>query len=301
MADIKKSLTDLEKGKPALLYYLYGEEPYKIAEFLDKIRGALFPNVAKKDLAFSLDQLDGAVANGHEIVDTIQSTGLFACSSGARLVVVKNARQIKEPEAISESLSSSPWEPNVLVLIADNIDGRRKFHQWLKKQGYALEFKKAKDSELIQWANYLAKKLGAKLSVDAALRLAQSCDGSLFRLSQEVEKAWLFAGAQSGIEVSADHVASVSAKKIGHEMIELVDSVLQEKRTRALLLANDIIAAPEDALGFVGFLTWAIKNNPIASARRWQLLDGLVELDRRLKNSKVDSKTVVDAFLLEKR
>src|SRR5438132_5499579 len=42
-------------------------------------------------------------------------------------------------QALMDAKGSSPWGPSILLLAGDSLDGRRKFHQWVKKQGRSEE------------------------------------------------------------------------------------------------------------------------------------------------------------------
>jgi DNA polymerase-3 subunit delta len=314
----KQALADLEKGKAWPVYYLYGEEPFKINEFIEKATAILFgeksnaDEKANTDLSFCVDRIDGATLTGSDVLEAVQSMGLFGASSGRRLVLVRQAHQLKEIDSLSNALTESkdgaPFGDNVLILAADSLDGRRKFHQWLKKKGYALEFKPARDAELSQWVRYLAKKAGAKVTPEAADILGVLSDGSLYRLAQEIEKAWLYAGAQPDVTLTPEHIAAVSSNQVTHEMIELVQAILEGKRTRALLLTEKLVRSPEDALGLVGFLTWAIKNPGRGfqgtirggEKRAREFVGALIDLDQRLKSSGLDHGALVEQFVIER-
>lgn len=309
----KAALADIEKGKAAPLYYLYGEEPFKVHEFIDKATHAMFGD--EDNLTFCVDRIDGATSTGSDVLDAICSMGLFggggAAGGGKRLVIVRQAHQLKEIDALAQTVmdagKKSPWGDSVLLLAAESLDGRRKFHQWLKKNDLALEFKPARDAELASWVQYLSKKVGAKVTPEAQTMLGVISDGSLYRLSQEIEKAWLYAGAKEGVEITPETIAAISSSQITHEMVELVRAILESKRTRALLLSEKLIRANEDALGLVGFLTWAIKNpgrgfiGAIAggAARSRLMIHALIELDRRLKSSGLDPNALVEQFVIE--
>lgn len=321
MSTPKQALTDLEKGKPWPIYYLYGDEPFKIHEFVDKLAQTIFgqpvTGASTQELSFRVERLDGAVSSGADVLEAVQTLGLFAPNGAGderphRLVIVRDAGKLKETAPLFEALlasgkGSSPWADSLLVLLAETIDARRKLHQWLKKSGYALEFKPARDAELAQWVHYLAKKAGATVTPDAVPLLSVLSDGSLYRLAQEIQKAWLYAGAKEGLVLTTEHVAAVSSSQVTHEMIELVRAVLEGKRARSLLLSERLIKAPEDALGLVGFLTWAIKSPGRGYAgtivggqgRVRRLVQSLVDLDQRLKTSGLDPNALVEKFIIE--
>jgi DNA polymerase-3 subunit delta len=309
MSAPKQALAELEKGQARPLYYLYGEEPFKIDEFIEKARVALFGR--DTDVSFCLDKVDGAQATGSEVLEKIQSMGLFGSGGGRRLVIVRQAHLVKEVDPLSAVAMSagkeSPWGDSVLILAAESLDGRRKFHQWLKKQGLAIEFKPARDAELTQWVSYLAKKRGITVDAEAAELLAVVSGGSLYRLEQELEKAWLYSGGEPGAKLTREGVSAVGAAQASHELVDLVRAILEAKRARALLLAEKLVQAPEDALGLVGFLVWALKNpgrglvGAIAGGqiRVRRLVGRLVELDERLKSSALDAGALIERFIVE--
>lgn len=317
MKTAKQVLTELEKGDIWPIYYLYGDEPFKINEFAGRVAEILFAGLKADQAAFCMDRMDGSVANGSDVLEAVQSVGLFGGGNAGgrkRLVVVRQAHQLKDIDSLAQALfdagKESPWGDNVLVLMAETLDGRRKFHQWIKKAGYSLEFKPPRDAELLQWVHYLAKRNGATVSAEAAEALAILSQGSLHRLSQEIEKAWLYAGAQSGVTLTPEHVSATGSNELAYEMVELVQAILAGKRTRSLLLTEKLIRGSEDALGLVGFLTWAIKNpargfptgareQAPATSRLRKLLHGLIELDFRLKTSGMDPNALVEQFVIE--
>lgn len=317
MSTPKQALADLEKGKPWPIYYLYGDEPFKINEFVEKVSATLFGDQPATGgaLSFNVDRIDAQTSTGSDVLEAVQTMGLFGgggAGGNKRLVLVRQGHALKETDPLLAALSAakkgeSPWGDNVLVFAADSLDGRKKFHQWIKKNGCALEFKPARDAELAQWVQYLAKKTGAIVSPDVVPMLAVLSDGSLYRLAQEIQKAWLYAGAEPGTQITAEHLAEVSSAQVTHEMIELVKAVLESKRTRALLLAEKLIRSNEDALGLVGFLTWAIKNpgrgytGVIAGGqpRVRRMVQTLVDLDQRLKTSGHDPSALVEQFVIE--
>lgn len=314
MSTPKQALLDLEKGKSWPVYYLFGEEPFKIHEFVDKLAQTVFgESLGAASLSFCVDRIDGTAATGSDVLEAVQSLGLFGTStSQRRLVLVREAGKLKDVDPLYNALSGakkgeSPWGDSLLVLCSESLDARRKLHQWIKKNGYALEFKPARDAELAQWVQYLAKKTGATVSPEAVPLLSVLSDGSLYRLAQEIQKAWLYAGAENGAAITAEHIAAVSSSQVTHEMIELVRAILESKRTRSLLLTEKLVKTSEDALGLVGFLTWAIKSpgrgytGAIVGGqpRVRRIVQSLVDLDQRLKTSGLDPNALVEKFIIE--
>lgn len=314
MSTPNQALTDLKKGKVWPVYFLHGEEPYKISEFVSKLSEIWLSD--SQSNSYNIEKLDGTDSTGNDILNSIQSMGLFS-TSARRIVVVRQASAIKELDVLSGAIMAEKasdgegsWGGNLLVLLSDGLDGRKKFHQWLKKAGYALEFKKATDAELFTWIEHIAKKMDVKVDKAAAEVLAVRADGSLNRLASEMEKAWLYMGANPGVTLDLASVSAITSSHVTHEMVELVDSILQGKKTRALLLCEKIVTAPDEAIGLTGFLTWSIKNvntRPgsfggsganLPLEKRKRFLQALIELDLRLKSSHLDARSIVEEFIV---
>lgn len=310
MSTAKQALTDIKSKKYWPIYFLYGEERFKIDEFIEKLSQTV---LGSKQNSYDFEKIDGSKSNGSEILNSVQSTGLFG-SSDQKIILVDKAHQLKEIDelfkVLSEVNSKNREEilaEHIIIMIADSLDGRKKFHQWIKKNDFHIEFKKATDAEMITWVEYLAQKMKIKIQLKAVQMLAIVADGSLYRLKSEIEKSWLHAGGEESTTVSENDVMAISSQQISHEMVELVTSVLMKKKTRSLILAEKMIKTNEDALGFVGFATWALKNpkwiymNAGKSVNRNEinlLMKKLLKLDGRLKSTATDASIAVEEFIL---
>ncbi len=305
MSTPKAALADLQKGKTWPVYFLFGEEPFKIQEFIEKMRSLVLGEHAAN--TYSVEKLDGPTCTSGDVINSLQSIGLFGGGADARkIVIVRQAGLMKSADKNDELFTmlmaaksgNELWGENVLVMVSDSLDGRKKFHQWLKKQGFSIEFKKAQDSELLTWVDYLAKKIGVTVDAEAAQALAVVSDGSLYRLKSEIEKAWLYTGAEANAKIKQEDVAQVASSAVTHEMVELVSAILEKKKTRALILCEKLITGPEDALGMVGFLVWALKSPKWRVDSREDLLHVLIDLDVKLKSTGMDQQALVERFIV---
>lgn len=289
-------------------YLFYGNETFLIDDAISQLQHKMFRS---EDAAATgaLEKIDGSQSTGYDVLDQLVSCGLFQRSED-RLVVVKQAQHLKDTDQLLKTLSNStkPWGDSVLVLVTPSLDSRKKLHGYFKKSGTALEFTTPAPAERLHWVNQMAKKQKVRISPDAAELLTLCGDGSLYQISFELEKAILFASrnGELPVEISREDVASVVHQHLSFEMSELVKAFVEGKRARSLLLAHELIESSEDALGFVGYLTWALKNpDRFQFHRSWTLarmrntVRALIEFDRRLKSSPLEPLAVVESFLLE--
>ena len=287
-----------DEAPPAL--FLHGCDVYRVRYFLDALRER-----APGGCAF----MDGAAVDGAEILERLQTADLFAMSSGLRLVVVREANQMKGWDEVFRGRqlqvgADHPWPGVLLLLLSDTLDGRRKHSQALKKIGLTLELNTPQSAELPAFVAALAAAKGLALESEAAALLALMAADGIAPVASEIEKLVLYLGDEKRPATRAD-VERVSAVAVTYDMAELVKAVVEGRRARAMLRAGELIKAPEDALGFVGFLTWCLKN---PDKFRWQkrpdvarlyaLADGLLELDTRLKSAGLDPRIPVEAFII---
>ncbi|MGE4233291.1 MAG: DNA polymerase III subunit delta [Bacteriovoracia bacterium] len=295
-----QAISDLKKDKLWPVYYLYGEEPYKIHEFVKQ-----FTQIFLGSDVRSTEKFDANEISIEELSEAVQTKGLF--SSGKRIILVQNAQVIKEYSWIREDDTD---QDTALILLADSIDQRKKFHQHLRKKGYAIEFKTVKAAELSQWVQYIAKKENILLSNESIEFLAMSSQGSLIQMAQDIQKIALYfdvAAKPLQSPLGLDEIQKIVTNRYSMQMFDLVEALLSSKKARALMLSESLIRAPEDALGFVGFVTWALQNperfsgpaQNIARNKKPQLVEALLDLDERIKSSGVPAKLLIDSFIAE--
>lgn len=301
MNPTQQALTQIAQKKFQAIYFLYGDEPYKIQEWINQAVASLKLN------QYSVQKFDGSQCTLNDIFEAVQTTSLFAFnnadSGSEKIVIVKHANQLKDTEALLQKLQAAehPWSDSLLIFWADTLDGRKKLHQFLKKNKLAFEFKKATDQELIQWAGYLAKKRNIKLTAEIAELLALHCDSSLYLLEQAVEKLALAVAFREDPSVDLNLVSQTLALRSTFETSELIKAIFEQKKSRAWLLVDRLLQSSEDALGFVGYFTWMFKNQPSSfiQKNKSRVLDRLAVLDYRLKSTGLEPKACVENFILE--
>ena len=310
MMTAKDALKNLElKTNKKSAYFLYGEDSFKIQEFLDKALGMLFP---KKEGAsdFSLEKIDGSESSGSDVLDAAQTLGLFG-SNQSRVILVRNAHLMKQTDGLFESLSQEdPFGDNIVFFVAESLDARKKLHHLFKKKDLAIEFKKSKDHELTQWIQYLAQKKNLVLQETLVGFLAAASQGSLEFINQELEKISLFTQNSSESEtkktITFDQVENILSIPSSGDVVELVHAILEGKRARALLLVEKKGFASDEVIQFVGFLTWAIKYPRKLGVRVQtpfyrleKTAKRLLDLDEKIKTSGVDPRGLLERFLIE--
>lgn len=296
-------------------YLLYGTDAYRRDSFVAKL---------KAGATGGCEVFDGAAVNGEAIEEALQSPALFADlfggssnskkgANGPRLIWVRHGEALKGTEKLLAAWEKSvkatgeaPWAPASLVITVDNLDGRKKLHQALKREGCVMEFPRPRPEEAPALVKAMAKERGLTLAPEAAALLAMVAEESLGALDQELVKVSLYKGSDNTDTVTRHDVEAVLTTGARFDMAELVKAVMEGLRVRSLYLSTQILKSTEDTLGFVGFLTWCVKhpekfrwNRRPAPARLTVMAKALLELDRRLKTTGLDQRVLVEAFIVE--
>lgn len=316
MSTPKQALADLQKNKFWPAYFLYGEELFKVHEFVEKAKVSFFSlkegeSLSSTDSAFKMDVLEGASSRGVDVLNSIESLGLFGGGDSKKLILVKQAELLKETDALLKKIDEASTGENLLIFISTQLDARKKFHQMLKRKGYALEFKAVRDAEFSQWVTYLAQKRKAQVHPEVIPYLAVLTDYSLFQVDSEIEKAWLYASAKNegkkDLVLDLQCFSSAGAITGSFQLADLVEAILLKKKLRSMLLTQKMVKTTEEALSLVGFLNWSIKNQALPSRQslhqtdldRASFLSELVGLESRLKSSPLEPESVVESFILK--
>jgi DNA polymerase-3 subunit delta len=111
-------LRDLHQGKFAPVYLFDGEEPFFIDQLTDYIEEHALEEAGK---AFDQIILYGRDVDGMTVVDEIKR---YPMMGQRRVVIVKEAQQLRRIEALEEYVKKSPGEQHFGTCVQVQKDGR---------------------------------------------------------------------------------------------------------------------------------------------------------------------------------
>lgn len=283
------------------VYFLHGEDLFKIKVFLQFLKSRS-----------AVEVYDGEIHSVEEIQEGLQTVSLFLIQNKIKCVYIKNSDALKKPEFIVEPLikSEQPYAETILVMQSSTLDLRRKFHQWVKRKKYTLDMGKPNREECELWLSWIAQEKKVSIPLDAREFLLESCDGQLWNIDQEIEKASLYA-EDSAVscsnnlkQLTLEHFYAVSSSSRSQTMLTLIKAILENKRIRALHLSQKLIQSTEEAMNFVGLFSWALRNLekiscPISFEKQKKLLADLLILDSKLKSISLDALFLIERFILD--
>jgi len=316
---------DLRNNGFRSVYVILGPEMYQARQALELLKKKILPPEA---MAFDYSEFSGAEA---EAVRITEAAGTFPMMAKRRLVLITEADSLKEAEQEKLIDSLKDLSPrSTLILTAEDLDRRRKFYKTLHDSGCVVEFRKLKGAALEQWTESFVRSAGYRLSREGLRQVVELAGPDLQSLVTELDKLFLYAGKGRSIPDSV--IADLVRGGRQHGVFDLVDAVGSRDRNGALRLLANLLEAGEQPLGVVAMLARHCRQVLIAKdcirqgsnaqdiARATQtapyFLDKLLrqarsaeesvirrmyirlaEIDRRLKSSSGDGRTMLEKLL----
>ncbi|MGY5387996.1 DNA polymerase III subunit delta [Bacillus spizizenii] len=253
--DVWKSL---KKGDVHPVYCLYGKETYLLQETVSRIRQTVIDQETK-DFNLSVfdleeDPLDQAIADAET----------FPFMGERRLVIVKNPYFLtgeKKKEKIEHNVSAletyiqSPAPYTVFVLLAtyEKLDERKKLTKALKKHAFMMEAKELNAKETTDFTVNLAKTEQKTIGTEAAEHLVLLVNGHLSSIFQEIQKLCTFIGDRE--EITLDDVKMLVARSLEQNIFELINKIVNRKRTESLQIFYDLLKQNEEPIKIMALIS----------------------------------------------
>ena len=240
-------MQELSAGTLRPVYLLSGEETLLLDRALAEIEKLALANAMAE---FNCDRFRTREAGAAEVLAAAQTLPIMA---ERRLVVVKEleAWRAEEQEQLADYLED-PAATTCLVLVAAEVDARRKMAKAAGRAGAVVEFKHPYPSQLPALVRELAQGHGQTIEPDAVDLLVELKGNSLQMLEQELLKLALYLGQEK--RITREHVAEAVADTKLAGVFEFTDAVgakNPEAALRAFHRMMDMGEAPLAVLGMV--------------------------------------------------
>jgi DNA polymerase-3 subunit delta len=319
---------------PPVIYLLYGNDEFAIAQFIKEIESKL----GDADIAaMNTTRLDGRNTNTAELLAAASAMPFLA---QRRIVILQyptvNISSKEAQKKFTGILEQIP-ETTGLILVEDTSERDKvKKIQWLlkwaaedSKRNLVKEFGLPKSYQMQGWIQAKARSLGASFTPAAAAELASLLGNDTRLATQEIEKLLAFVNYQRTIDV--DDVEMITADTAQADIFALVDAIsaqqsrqamslleklkdqqdammilaMVQRQFRLLLQAREVL----DGGGDEREITKQLKLHPFVSgklnnqARRFNLLElemvyrRLLDLDEGIKTGQIVADLALDTFV----
>ena len=233
--------SDLRSNGLRPVYLILGPEQYQCRLALNLLRRhALSPGSEAFDYV--------EFASGDASVDEIiEAAGTYPMLSLRRLVLVTEVEKLKdsEQEALLDSFANISAR-GTLVLLAVDLDHRKRFYRTLREANCITEFAKLKGPALEKWADAFVRKQGYRISSSAIKKIVELAGSDLQSLVSELEKLLLYAGKEKSVpDAAIDDLVRASRQQ---GIFDLIDAMGRRDRNGALRSLANLLSMGEPPL-----------------------------------------------------
>jgi DNA polymerase-3 subunit delta len=244
-------LTRIDGGKIAPVYLLYGPEVLLKERFFQDVIVRLLPP-GLRDL--NLEVLHGDATDPADLVARCRTLPVLA---PRRVVLVRGAERLSASAwSALETALAPPSESTCLFLLLaterDRLEGPAKRFAETVPGAVALAFAPLREGDARTWLREEARRLGKRLTPEAAGLLVSLLGPDAQRLAAELEKLTLFIG--EGEQVEAQTVEALVGEERVRRIFELADAVASRDLEAALHLSRRLLALGESPLALLGML-----------------------------------------------
>lgn len=252
-ADAKDIIADVKAGNIKPIYLLHGEEPY----YIDLVSDFLENNiVAEENKDFDFSVLYGGDVKMQDVLAAVSS---YPMMSDYRLVVVREAQQIREKDYELLQMYAKKYNPKAVLVICykhKKLDARKGYFKEIQKIGVVMESNKIYDNQVPTFITNYVREKGKDIKDQATLMLSTLVGPNLVLLATECDKLIL---ALKGDEktINEDLVQKIVGMNREFNSFELLNAVaakdVQKANSIALLVGGDKVELPPIVATFFGF------------------------------------------------
>lgn len=236
---------ELKAKKLAFAYLLYGPEFYLKERAKDQIIKLALEGAER---SLNYDHISGAEPNAAKDAVTLARSIPFAANRRVVLLTeaerawsYKYGAQIEGKNFLLDYLNA-PTPATVLIMMDDQAWSSKEPPKELvaatTKVGRVEKFDLPTGSELKKWIRALAYENGKEIDEDAINLMVQLVGSDLLAMSQEIQKASLYAAKRTVI--TADDVLATGIKHRVESIFTLIDFVASKNAPKAIKLLEEI-------------------------------------------------------------
>ena len=279
--DLRKLQQRLESKPPAPIYLLMGDEPFLIQEAVQLLKSkAVDPGM----MDFNSDVFEASEVSADRVKDAAE---MLPMMSPRRLVVYRGVDDLKDKDWDQLfPLLDHPVDSTTLVLTCEALDKRKRAFKRLSEQALIVELKRPYESQIPDWIDYLAHRLGLTVSRDAAQLLRQFVGASLTELNNELVKLRDFLGERKKIEAQ-DVLQVVSQSKVDR-IFDFTDAIGRCDKAKALQSLANLLEHGQSEVGVLAMVS-----------RHFRILANIKDGQREgLSGPRLSTKAGIPNFLL---
>lgn len=248
LLDLRKLQQRLDKNAPASLYLLMGDEAFLVQEALHLLKAkSVDPGAAD----FNCDVFEAGETPASQVKDAAE---MLPMMGSRRLVVYRGVDGLKDKdwEALYPLLDN-PVESTTFVMTCEALDKRKKSFKKISDAAVIVELKRPYESQIVDWIDYLAFRLGLKVGREAAQLLKQFVGVNLTELNNELTKLRDYLGERK--EIEAGDVLQVVSQTRVDRIFDLTDAIGRRDKVHALHSLANLLEHGQSEVGVLSMIS----------------------------------------------
>lgn len=244
--NIEQATLDASRGNLLPVYLLGGAEVLLVSRCVEAIRKS---TVGLGPRGLSEDLFDGRSTQAHMVIEACRTLPMM---SRRRLVVVRNVEAMasKQQEELIGYFDHTVGTA-VLLLLAIELDNRKKLCLEAKKQGFLFVAEHPREGDLGPWIERECKARGVAMDPGAVDSLSLAIGPDLSLLSDAIDRLSLYA---HGRAVTVRDVDDVITPVREIPAFDLADAVLERNRRQSVTVLARLTSQGIEALPALGLL-----------------------------------------------
>ncbi len=234
----------IKSGELSRFHLLYGEEPYMIRYYKNKLKKMLSNEGDDMNVSF----FEGNSLPFEEIGDLGNTLPFFA---EKRLIFLENTELFKKSNEMADMLAGFP-DTTYVVFAEKQIDKRNRLYKWIQKAGCVTECTLQREKELVPWAGRYLKEYGKSISKDTVEYLISKVGVQMDMLVNELDKVAAYAGDRP--EVTAGDVDAICSGQAVGKIFDMIDGVIAGESETVFRLYGDLLELKEPPMRILHLL-----------------------------------------------
>lgn len=255
----QKADADIASGKFEKVYLIYGNEPYLVKMYKNRLKKAIIPEQESMNYAY-YDSLPEKIDEVKAFADTMPFFG------DRRLVILDKIQAFKKDIGLADYIQDIP-ETATIIFTEEEVDKRSKLYKAISKYGCVMELNKLGIPDLRVFIGSRMQKAGKGISEKDCNYLIESVGDDLNTLVNEADKCIAYSGEKNYIDRAM--IDSVCSMQVENKIFDMVDAILLHDAARVYKLYGDLVTLRENSFGIMA----VIRNN----FNRLLLVDELYE------------------------
>lgn len=246
-----QTLRDIEEGKVASFYFLYGSESFYRVEIVQALNQKL---TTPDNRDFNLENFE---ARETSVGDWVGAANTLSFMGGTKLLIVRNLHEVTMKDSDQKTLLdyvSNPAKDSCFVITADKVDRKRKLYKVLTSQKGAVLCEAPQETELITWVKRRARLLGYELRTEAARKMVERVGAKPGILAKELEKVTTYSGKVKTI--TGPMVGELVGEIKMENAFALTEALKEKKAEKAIRLLKNQLDHGEDPVKVLGLIAW---------------------------------------------